>query len=502
MPAVPSFNQIPQNLVAPIFAFEVNSGGQYSAQTRLILLGHKTSAGLLALNTPVPCASLSQADQLAGAGSMLREMYRVAQQIAPAQPIWLMAVAEPATAKATWTATVNTLPAAGAGSIEICGRRIPLAVSSTDTSTTVAAAIAAAVNAYYDGLTGAMLPVTATSAAAVVTLTARHAGAIMGDVDLYVSPAPDNVLGASGVLAFATGVAGTGTPDISSAIAALNDDPADFVVSPFGDSASLSSVTTAFGDASGRWSWNRMSYGAFWFPVSGNFSALITAGLALPNARQCVPIGRYSNSPTPSWVWVAERTALESVWLSDIVTGNVSRNQTGRATIESRPPRDRSTWWNYNARNQLAAAGVSTSGVSPDGHITVDKTVTAYKVNAAGQPDAVFRDVQSVYQIGLGLPYLRAAVWQDCGNKALQDSNPGSLGSIVTPKDIKASIGHALAQLDMRGVFDNSSKAIAQMVVQRDLQNRARVNVYMPIERVSPLDILAVNATVYTMLPG
>ncbi len=512
MPATPAFNQIPQNLVAPIFAFEVNSGGQYSAQTRLILIGHKivpgtvvpgqALTGVMPLNTPTPCASLAQADQLAGPGSLLREMYRVAQQIAPAQPIWLMAVAEPATAVATWTATVAALPSPGAGEIEICGRRIPLAVSATDTIATVAAAIAAAVNAYYDGLTGAMLPVTASSAAGVVTLTARHPGAVMNDVDLYVSPRADNVLGASGVMSFATGTAGTGAPDISSALAALNDDPADFVVSPFGGTAALAAVTTAFGDASGRWAWNRMSYGAYWFPVSGNFSAIVTAGLALPNARQCVPVARYSNSPTPSWIWIAERAALESTWLSDIVSGNVSRNQTGRATIESRPPRDRSTWWNYNARNQIAAAGVSTSGVSPDGHITVDKTVTAYKVNAAGQPDSVFRDVQAVYQIGLGLPFIRAAVWQECGQKALMDANPGSLAAVVTPKDIKASFGHAVAQLEMRGVFDNSTKTIAQMVVARDAQNRARVNVYAPLERVSPLDILAVNATVYAQLPA
>lgn len=500
MSVTPSFNQIPSNLVAPIFAFEVNSGGQYAGQTRVILQGHKTSAGSMTGNNPVPCASQAMADSLAGPGSMLREMYRVAQALAPAQPIWIQQVAEPGTSKGTWTATI-TQPAAGAGYFEVCGRRLQIAVLSTDTATTVAASIAAAINAYYDALTGAMLPVTATSSAGVVTLTARHAGAIMNDVDLYVSPAPDNVLGAAGITTFAVGTAGTGTPDLSGAMAALGDNPADFIVSPFGDTTTLGVMTTALGDASGRWSWARMSYGAYWFPVSGNFSALITAGLALPNARQIVPVARYSTSPTPSWIWIAERVGLEAPWLSDIVTGNVSRNQTGRATLESRPPRDQSTWWNYNARNQLASSGLSTSGVSPDGHVTVDKTVTAYKVNSAGQPDSVFRDVQAVYQIGLGLPFIRFMVWQDCGNKSLMDSNPGSLQAVVTVKDIKASLGHAIATLQAQGVFDNSDQTVAQMSVVRDAQNRARVNVYAPLERVSPLDVLAVNATVYTKLP-
>jgi hypothetical protein len=40
------------------------------------------------------------------------------------------------------------------------------------------------------------------------------------------------------------------------------------------------------------------------------------------------------------------------------------------------------------------------------------------------------------------------------------------------------------------------------MIVVRDAQNRARVNVLAPLERVSPLDILATNATVYTQLPS
>ena len=502
MSAIPSFNQIPgSGLVAPIFAFEVGSGGAYAYATRLVLQGYKLAAGTMTGNNAVPCGSLAEADLLTGAGSMLREMFRVAGALAPAMPIWLQQIADPGTAKATWTMTLASLPAPGQGWIEICGRKLVVAVGATDTVTTVAAAIAAAVNAYYDALTGAMLLVTATSAAGVVTLTARHAGAIMNDVDLYAEPVSSNVLGAAGVLTFATGTAGTGTPDPSGALAALGDDPADFVVSPFGDSTALAAVGAAFGDSSGRWSWARMSYGAYWFPVSGTYSALVTAGLALPSARQIVPIGRYATSPTPSWIWIAERAALEAPWLSDIVTGNVSRNQTGRATLESRPPRDQSLIWNYSARNALAQSAISTCQVQA-GHIVVDKTVTAYKVNSAGQPDGVFRDVQSVYQVGLGLPFIRAGMWAEIGNKAIMDSNPGSLDSVVTVSDVKASFGHQITLLQQRGVFDNSAGTIAQMAVARNAGNRARVDMLAPIERVSPLDILAANAKFYTSLPA
>ena len=60
-----SFNYIPgSGLVAPIFTFEVNSGGQYQQLDRFILVGFKTSSGTQALYTPVPVSSQQQADTL------------------------------------------------------------------------------------------------------------------------------------------------------------------------------------------------------------------------------------------------------------------------------------------------------------------------------------------------------------------------------------------------------------------------------------------------------
>ena len=91
------FNQIPgSGLVAPMFAFEVNSAGGYGSPARLLLIGHKVAAGSLAVNTPTVIGSQSDADSLCGGGSMLREMYRIARQNAPVQEIWAMHVAEPA----------------------------------------------------------------------------------------------------------------------------------------------------------------------------------------------------------------------------------------------------------------------------------------------------------------------------------------------------------------------------------------------------------------------
>ena len=132
----------------------------------------------------------------------------------------------------------------------------------------------------------------------------------------------------------------------------------------------------------------------------------------------------------------------------------------------------------------------------------IDKIVTTYKVGSAGQPDAVFRDVQAVYQVSGGLKYLRALLAVEHGNKALADANPGSLGAISTPADIKATFIHGYSDLVSAGVFEDLDTYSKLLRVTRDKQNRARVNVYNPMQRVSPLDVLAANAVIYQRFPA
>src|SRR6185437_15403126 len=184
------FNTIPsQGLVAPIFTAEFNSGGQYTSVDRIVLIGHKTATTNWPLYTPTPVSSQQQADALAGPNSQLREMARIAMANAPALQLWIMAVADSAL-----TANVTTLtlvaPAAGVGQIVIMGELIQIVVGSTDTATTVAAALTVAIQAYYNPLTSAQLPFGATAAAGVVTLTAHNKGAMFNEIDIHVPTIP------------------------------------------------------------------------------------------------------------------------------------------------------------------------------------------------------------------------------------------------------------------------------------------------------------------------
>jgi len=489
------FNQIPgSGLTAPLFAFEANSGGQFDSVSRLVLLGYKVSASPLPANTPTVCATLADADALCGRGSMLREMFRIARQNAPVQEVWLVALNSTGGALGVWTYTIGTVPAAGGtGYINIGGETIAVPVAAGSTAAQVATAINTALQSYSNGVTGASLPVWSTVASNVVTMTSWNGGAIMSQLAFSFPTIAGNIFDATW-LTLANTVAPAGTPDIASALAAIGDQPADLIVNPWGDQ--ITPFTAFLGETSGRWSYARQTYGHMLTCNTGTVSQQTTLGLAL-NDRHATVIPRFAGSAEPPWLWAAGMAARVLPWLSDCVTGNVSRNQTGLVVEGLTPPADQSLWPNYATRNTLNNSGISGWYVTADGKIAVDKLVTAYRLGPSGQPDSVFRDIQSVFQLSGGLSYIRAQLATEQGQKAIADANPGNLGALTTPAEIDASIIHAYSDLVARGVFENVDGFTTRLRSQRNVANPARFDVLMPMDRVNPLDILAVNAQIY-----
>src|SRR6266702_1134801 len=146
--AVP-FNAIPGNQLVPFFYAEVNSGGTpFSSSSRLLLIGQKTAAGVAAAGQPYgPIRSEAEAIAQLGLGSMLVAMVDIARLAAPFQEIWALPIADPAGAAATGTITITAPGVTGAGVLRIMGRRAVVQVNAADVAATVAANIAAAINA-------------------------------------------------------------------------------------------------------------------------------------------------------------------------------------------------------------------------------------------------------------------------------------------------------------------------------------------------------------------
>ncbi|MBZ8133227.1 phage tail sheath subtilisin-like domain-containing protein [Afifella sp. IM 167] len=493
------FQNIPgAGLVAPGFFFELTSGGQFESNSRLLLIGHANSGASLAANTPTPINSQYEADALCGAGSMLADMYRIARANAPAQEIWGINVAATGTT-AAWTVSIDSVPAAGGvGTIEIQGETIQIVIAAGDADTDVASALAAAVNAYYNELTGASLAVTASATDEVVTLTARHAGLVMNSIDVFV---PTDVAGnafAGSATAITQTTTATGSPDLSTGLAALGDEPFDFIATPFADATNIGRYTALMSDVSGRWSYLKQIFGHIVTALVDSTGDLTTLGLSLNDRHlTIVPVIESAGNPSPVWAWATALLARTVPWLGDGSTGNVSRNHTGLVVQGVKAPRTRSTWPAYAQRNTFLKSGISSWSVNSVGEVTIDKLITTYRTNPLGQTDTVFRDIQAMAQAMYMLKRFRADLSYEHGQKAIADTNPGNLGAISTPADIKATMIHSAEAMARQGVLENAPEFARRLIVQRDGDNPNRVNVLAPIDRVNPFDILALNAVLY-----
>lgn len=241
------FNTIPGDIVAPIITFEVNSGGTFTNESRGLIIAPKSADGTMDQNVPYFPANRSEARKLAGKGSILSDMYR-RFSLRNALNVWVMSVADVGTAQQV-TITINTA-ATGTGRVQIAGEMVTVGTDVDDTPAAIATALADAINTYYDPLTEAELPYTATVATNVVTLTARHKGAIFEGVDIWLDDQNPNSF--KGNVDFATPTAGAGNPDLSAPLAAIDENNWDWIYIPFSDDANFARYEALLSDVSGR----------------------------------------------------------------------------------------------------------------------------------------------------------------------------------------------------------------------------------------------------------
>ena len=367
-------SNIPANLTAPIFTFDVTSGGAFENENRLIYLGHGSdSANSIDPGKIAICNSSMDARILAGAGSMLESMFRVGRINAPAQEIWIGRVADTGTAEQR-TITIGTVPAAGGqGILQVAGENVSLEINAGDSANAVAAALAAAVNSYYNRLSKASLPFTAAATTNVVTITARHKGAYASGLDLFI-PVLDTVNAFVGILTFATSVPGAGVPSVGNVLAAMNDDPFEMIASAFGDTANLTLLDGFLNTVSGRWSYAQQLYGHAFYPATDTSSNLVTKALG-KDTWHLTMIPRFSagGNAEPDYLWVAAFTARIAPWAGGGANGDVSRNQTGLVVQGLSAPRDRNYWMDYPTRDVMLKNGVSTWKIDRSGNLMIDK---------------------------------------------------------------------------------------------------------------------------------
>lgn len=485
------FNTIPTSLRQPFFFVEMDASqaGYFSQNKRSLLIGQKATAGTAAANTPVQVTDAKAANALFGQGSMLARMVAIYRQADPVGELWAIAVPDAAGGVAATSTVTVTGPASAAGTINlyIAGINVQVAVASGDSANSIATAIGAAVNANLE------VPTTATVATNVVTLTVEWKGATGNDVvvvDSFRGQAGGESLPAGVGLAYAAGTAGATNPTLTSAIAAMGDDPYDYVIHPYTDSASLDAFKTELGDSAGRWSYLRQIFGHAYSAARGSgggagASGLLTLGGARNDQHHTI-WGFEADIPNPCWECAAAYGARNAVFLN----ANVSRpTQTGvlSGILAPRPGKR----FVYTELNSLLYKGIATS-YTVAGSVLIGRAVTTYQLNATGQADPSYLDSEVMHQNAEFIRRMRNIITTKYPRHSLANDGTrfGTGAAIVTPKVVAGEIDAEYRRMEEDGLVENFAAWQANRIVERDANNPNRLNVLLAPDFVNQLRIV------------
>jgi phage tail sheath gpL-like len=489
-----SFANIPANIKVPLYWVEVDPSmaGLPTINLRALLVGIAVG-GTAADDIPVPIGSQAQADAQFGEGSELARMFQAFFANNFANEVWGLPVAAPTGAAAASGDIVITAAPTAAGTIHlyVCGDYIPVNVLTTDTPTTIGQAIADAINAQ------TQLPVTAVNAAGTVTLTSVFMSVNANEINVST-----NYYGTIGgqqtpvglgitlpVTGFLTG--GTGTPDFTTAITNMGEEPFEYVAMPYTDSNSLFVWDQEYGFTDqGRWGWERELFGHVISAKRGTYADLLTFGDTQNSGIESI-MGFEVASLSPAFEWSAAYTAkTQRAFINDPARPlqALSLNQIKAAPIHQR--------FDFVELNSLALNGIAIQKIGSDGQPMIAREQTTYQLNLYGQPDDAYELMTTLATLAKLLRNQKAAITSKFPRHKLADDGtkfgPGQ--AIVTPGIIKAELINQY-QMDMyNGLVENLAAFKNYLLVERDPNDPNRVNVLYPPDLINQLRIFAVLA--------
>lgn len=475
----------------PLFYAEVDNSqaGYFVQNQRILLIGQKLAAGMAVGDEPILVSRNDEAIRQFGLGSMLARMHAVVRMNDAVGEVWCLPLLDPAAGvAAAGTLTLTGAPSeAGTLNLYIGGDRVQVVVAVADTNTDIAARIAAAIN------TDLTLPVTAAAATNIVTVTARHKGALGNDLRLqfnYRGAAGGEETPAGLLIAIVQPTGGTGAPALGGAVAAMGDEEFDFVIHPYTDSASLDAFKLLMNDSTGRWSPNKQIYGHVYAALRGTFAGLYAAGTARNDPHHTIA-GVETGVPNPVWEYAAAYGARNAVYIK---ADPARPTQTGPLLgILPAPPSNR---FIKTERESLLHAGIATSMVDSGGNVLIERAITTYQKNPWGQPDPSYLDSETLHQLATIIRRLRSRITQKYPRHKLANDGTsfGAGQAIITPKIARGEITSEYKAMEYIGLVENYKLFNEHLIVERNPDDPNRLDVLFPPDLVNQLRVVALLA--------
>jgi len=352
-----------------------------SAPLILACVGGMAATGATATpdSSVVQCYSYNDADAAFGAGSELATMLYAAIDIEGVTAFGIPTAAPSGSpVSATLTLTVGgTWTQGGTIALRMAGKPVQVNVGPTDTTTIVAAAIAAAVNGVQ------RLPITATSSSAVATATVIQKGVRGNDYvcasDLTAAP-PGLTLTLAGGSALTGGItpfsAGSGADSVTNVLAIMATRTWDLQAWAHRDSTNAGLINTALTTQAGPF----ISHpGVAVFGINRTPSSAITLAQTTLN-QQLACVVQCTNCESPPHVIAAQVAAIFSV--------TAGTNPNTRYTDYPCPSLAPQTQ-NADLPGRSTLQTLLTSGVTPlhtvNGQVQIVDAVCSHSLNGASQ---------------------------------------------------------------------------------------------------------------------
>lgn len=472
-----NFSAIPLDLRTPGQYAEFSSAkarkGLPTRNPRILLLGQKLAAGSAVALTLTRVTSPAGAIVSFGAASMLAQMAARVLKVNTFAEVWALPQADDGAAvAATKTVTYTGSPtAAGVVPLMIGGRQVNTAVASGLTATQVATAVAASVNAATD------VPMTATSALGVVTLTARHPGLAGQGIDVRTTYYQEDVLPAGVTAAVADVTSGATDPSTAAAIAVLGDNPFDFIVTPYMSTANLTALET---ELASRWGPMRALDGIAISSTRGTQGSLSSFGDAR-NSQFVTCMGAKA-PPGLTWEWAAELAGIVALY------GFIDPGRPFQTLImEGLLPPLSADQFTRTERELLLRDGISTFTVGNGGEVVIESLITMYQRDTAGNADTAYLSLNTVLLLSYLRWSLRLRIAQKFPRHKLADDGvPVTAGAaVVTPGVLRAELIAWARDLETAGLIENVDQFKRDLVVERDASDTNRANALIPPDLIN-----------------
>jgi phage tail sheath gpL-like len=377
-----SIPQIPAALRYPgayivVDGSQAGLGGDIPA---VLLVGQKLDSGTAPAGEIVRVSGVKDAEDKAGAGSMLAQMAKRYRNIDPALDLFMLPYAdnpdgEAAQGVISISTTGESALSDGTIALYIAGQLVSVPVIKGQSAVEISAAVAAAIAAQ------PTLPVSSNASVEITILHAKHAGTCGNDIDLrlslYGEPLPDGV--DVRITAMNSGLAAPEPGDLS---AILGPRWYRYIALGINDAATLAA-------------WHAESQKRYLPPIQAGFRAFTAHRGDYESAAEFGETKNYEHisalslelNPTSTW----EAAAIVCAAAAPRLVNSPVESLEGTPL----PGMIGASYHDWTNANSLLFKGMSVMQIGRDGSCSIKRLVSMYQFRPDGSADDAFLDINT-----------------------------------------------------------------------------------------------------------